>query len=117
MSLVFDQRHFGAGYRCLRLYRVYDPRGVGPHPITRVVDPVSQRDGGRFQKMKSCNDYIFWCRIHEIMQHDDTELMKYKSCDNLYVVDNQMLFSMYSSYRIRFSSNIFFTSSMNVFLL
>ena len=36
-------------------------------PSNRVVAPVSQRDGGRFQKWKSCNDLIFFVSSHLYM--------------------------------------------------
>ncbi len=28
MQSIFDRLHFGVGYRCLRQYRVYDPKGA-----------------------------------------------------------------------------------------
>ena len=58
-------------------------------PSIRVADPVSQRDGGRFQKWKSYNDSHFWCRIKKrncamIFLVMSNALNK-KSCNDLFI--------------------------------
>lgn len=53
MQSIFDRLHLGSA--------IVACGNIGSTPLkepsTRVVDPVSQRDGGRHQKWKSCNDF------------------------------------------------------------
>ena len=68
MQSVKDRLHFGVGYRCLRQYRVYDPKGAihqgrrpcfatrrWPIPKMEIVQRFSFLVSDK--KKKSCNDF------------------------------------------------------------